>query len=92
MFTKNDNTKFVLHHTTGYPDALWQYRNGSLIRTIAIDNTYDAVYWCNRTNMSISEFVRADDDNVYAIWTNPDTELIVALPVHDPAVIAEVFA
>ena len=84
MFEKNDNTKFVLHHTTGYPDALWQYRNGSLIRTIAIDNTYDAVYWCNRHNMAVNEVVTADNDKQYAIWRGDNR--VCALPIRNKEV------
>lgn len=79
MFTKNDNTKYCFRHRGFDNDALWVYRNGSLVYTISIDNTYDAVYWCNRHNMAVSEVVTADNDKQYAIWRGDNR--VCALPI-----------
>lgn len=84
MFTKNDTTKYCFRHRGFDNDALWAYRNGSLVYTIAIDNTYDAVYWCKRHNMVVSEIVTADNDKRYAIWRGDNR--VCALPIRNKEV------
>ena len=78
---ENNNTKIIFRRRLCYGDSLWIYRNGFLMEHIGIDNTYDAIYWCNRKGMAVREVVTADNGNRYAIWTNDN--LVCALPVRN---------
>ena len=68
------------HHTLGYDEQLWLYRNGTMFMGVTIDRTRSAKEWAERFGMKKCESITADTGEKFDIYRNDERGLANAIP------------